>query len=150
MNPIVIDSNILIKLFSNESDSQQAKKFIAACIAKDYELFAPSLLMYEVLAIASKKKAAFLETVNVLEKHTNSILTIVSPDHNTWLKANEMTQYGSSKSGFPSLYDSIYHALAITMHGVFITADKKHYEKTKGIESILILENWESLFALTQ
>ena len=53
---------------------------------------------------------------------------------------------GHEKSGFPSIYDSIYHALAIHEKAVFLTADKRHYEKSKSFGHICLLKDWENLF----
>jgi predicted nucleic acid-binding protein len=53
-------------------------------------------------------------------------------DAKTIAKAKEIiTNSSHPKSGFPSFYDVSYHALAIVNECQFITADKKHYEKTK-------------------
>ncbi len=51
----------------------------------------------------------------------NAIMTLSSPDRDSWLLAEEITQKGHDKSGFPTIYDSIYHALAIRMDGTFLT-----------------------------
>lgn len=42
------------------------------------------------------------------------------------------------------MYDSVYHAMAIINDGVFITSDKRHYEKTKSFGHITLLKDWES------
>ena len=53
------------------------------------------------------------------------------------------------KSGFPTIYDSIYHALAIQLDAVFLTADKKHYAKAKEYGHIKLLSEWETIFTTT-
>ena len=56
----------------------------------------------------------------------------------------EMVRSGHPKSGFPSLYNSCYHALAIERDMTFITADKRHKTKTKVFGHILLLNEWKS------
>jgi len=42
-------------------------------------------------------------------------------------------------------FDATFHALAVLMEAVFITADEKHYNKTKDlIGSVVLLENFYS------
>ncbi|MFT7389383.1 MAG: putative nucleic acid-binding protein [Candidatus Endobugula sp.] len=144
MIPIIPDANIFIKLFSNEPDSPRAKALFTHCISNDIKQFVPELFKYEVLALACKKNAPFENTLNVLEKHINTLITIVSPSQAIWLKSKEITLQGHKNSGFPSLYDSVYHALAIELNGLFITADKKHYDKAKSLGNIALLDEWES------
>jgi predicted nucleic acid-binding protein len=83
---------------------------------------------------------------DALNKMTQSILTVTSPNQATWDLAEEITQHGHPKSGYASMYDSIFHAIAIKSGGVFITADHKHYAKTKQLGHIKMFKGWESIF----
>jgi N-acetylneuraminic acid mutarotase len=71
------------------------------------------------------------------------LINLESPDRFTWLQAEKICQSGHEKSGFPSMYDSIYHAMAIVRGGTFFTADKRHYAKSKKFGHIALLEDWE-------
>lgn len=51
---------------------------------------------------------------------------------------NIITQ-GHPKSGCPSIYDSVFHAMALCNEAVLITADKRHYEKTRQLGAIKLL-----------
>lgn len=73
-------------------------------------------------------------------------MTVVSPSLSLWKRAQETCRDGHKNSGFPSMYDSIYHAIAIEANGVFVTADKKHFAKTKQHGNICLLENWKGVF----
>lgn len=57
-----------------------------------------------------------------------------------------MARTGHDKSGYPSIYDSIYQSLAMQVEGVFLTADKKHFAKTKQFKHICLLKDWETIF----
>jgi predicted nucleic acid-binding protein len=67
-----------------------------------------------------------------------------SPERLTWLNSEHICQNGHEKSGYPTMYDSIYHAMAILNEGIFITSDKRHYEKAKTFGYISLLKDWES------
>ena len=57
-------------------------------------------------------------------------------------KTFKMTKHGHKKSGFPSFYDCIYHALAIHEKCTFITSDEKHFDKThKKFGHVKLLKN---------
>lgn len=51
-------------------------------------------------------------------------------------KTLAITKDGHEKSGYPTFNDSMYHAIAITEDALFITADKRHYEKTSQLGNI--------------
>lgn len=76
-----------------------------------------------------------------------TMLTLVTPNRSAWLLAEKIAKAGHANSGFPSIYDSIYHALAIGASGTFITADGRHLAKTGGFGHAVLLKDWESLWA---
>lgn len=41
-----------------------------------------------------------------------------------------------------SFYDTSYHALAISLNGTFLTADKKYFQKAKGFKHIKLLSKY--------
>ena len=57
------------------------------------------------------------------------------------LSLNIVEQTGQPNSGSPSFYDACYHAIALINDCDFITADKKHYEKTKALGNIRLLQD---------
>jgi predicted nucleic acid-binding protein len=46
---------------------------------------------------------------------------------------------GHIKSGYPSIYDALFHAMALCNKAVFVTADKHHYAKTQILGNICLL-----------
>lgn len=151
MNKIVIDSNVFFKIIANEQDSLQAENFFNWSLDNEIKLYAPKLFEYEIASITQKaiKENRFDKTINealsVVDLYKEATLSVIEPTKEIWLKAEEISSVGHLKSGFPSIYDSIYHAMAVKMNSVFLTADGRHYDKTKKIGNILLLENWESL-----
>ncbi len=143
---IIPDANIFIKLFVSESDTELAKKFFKTCATKNVHFLVPEHFIYEVLNVALFFNADFDPILELYELHKNTNLTVVSPDKATWLLAKEITQHGHEKSGYPSLYDSIYHALAIQSQGFFVTADKRHLAKTQHYPQGVLLIDYEKIF----
>jgi predicted nucleic acid-binding protein len=56
-------------------------------------------------------------------------------------KAIDITQQGHPQSGYPSIYDSVFHAMAICNDATLVTADRRHYEKTKQLGHIIQLKD---------
>lgn len=147
MNKIIVpDSNVFIKLFVNEQDSQEAKNFFITCAEMNLKLVVPELFKYEIAETTRDCGQPLHRVFGTLDKMTQSILTISSPNQDTWNLAEEITQHGHPKSGFASMYDSIFHAIAIKSDGVFVTADHRHYAKTKDFGHITMFDEWESIF----
>jgi predicted nucleic acid-binding protein len=61
-------------------------------------------------------------------------------------KALEISNTGHAKTGYPSFYDSAYHALALMNGGVFLTSDQQHMAKAAGFGSVVLLKDWRSRF----
>ncbi len=83
---------------------------------------------------------------DILRLFEDAIFRLVdmrSPDRFIWLQAEQICKHGHKKSGFPTMYDSVYHAMAVINNGVFITSDKRHYEKAKSFGHIALLDDWE-------
>ena len=54
-----------------------------------------------------------------------------------------MAGSGHTKSGYPSWFDSFYHAIAVEEGAIFITADKRHAVKTRQFEHACLLRDFE-------
>jgi predicted nucleic acid-binding protein len=142
----VIDSNVFSKLFIEEADSEQAQQFFIACLQQDVPLIAPTLLKYEVLQTASYYKHPLEAALQLLDSYSELSLKLQDLNAQAWAIAEQISQTGHLKSGFPSLYDSCYHALAIEQGLVFITADKRHFVKAEAFGHIMLLKEWNNVF----
>lgn len=144
MNKIIVpDSNLLIKFIYPEDDSHQVKAFFKESYSADCKLIAPELFQYEVIKATNYYKCDVDKVIDLIDAFEESYLTFKKPSRAEWKKALEIADSGHAKSGFPSIYDSIYHALAIENDGVFITADRKHYEKSESFGHIAMLADWQ-------
>lgn len=138
---IVPDANLFIKQLVSEVDSHLAFDFFRACI--DRQLLAPELLRYEVMQVAYAKGCDFEVVYHLISSYESNHLVLKQPTENEWRIACEIIDNSHPKSGFPSMHDAIYHAIAVANNGLFVTADKRHYEKTRRFGHIALLSEWE-------
>jgi predicted nucleic acid-binding protein len=138
----IIDSNVFAKLFIEEADFVQAISFFEHCIQQEISLLAPSLLRYEILQIALFYRHPLADALERLEQYCAFNLTLCELSGAAWQIAEAICQHGHPKSGFPSLYDSCYHALAIEQNATFITADKRHKTKAEKFGHLVLLDEF--------
>ncbi len=136
----VVDSCVFAKLFLNESDRSKAIKFFNEILENRYQIFVPSIFTYEIFNICSSQNLDEELVFSMLGKYHAYGMQIVNPSESLLRKAIKMTKNGSRKSGYPSLYDCSYHALAIDLDCQFITSDLKHISKAREFGSIKSLD----------
>ncbi len=140
MQRYVIDSSVFNKLYLEETDRDKAQYLFIQAAEKKAQLFAPDLLFLEVVNTAQRCGVPIQEVVELLEiqEYLMPIRTINKQEQKMAL---QIISQGHPNSGYPSIYDSVFHAMAICNDAVFITADKRHNEKTKQLGSIRLLNN---------
>ena len=143
---VVLDANIAVKILHDEPDGEQATEFFKACAQNRIRIIVPEHFLYELMNVCKRLGIETEKAFDFFEALQDSILTVVTPQKSIWLLAEKIAKTGHSKSGFPSIYDSIYHALAIESEGVFVTADKRHFAKAKDFKHICLLKDWETIF----
>ena len=144
MQKFVIDSSVFIKLFlPEEEDSKKAFFLMDKIINEQIEVLAPRLFYYEVFGIARKNGIPSEEVWSILQDYEGSLLHYVKEDWETTQKTLSICETGNKKSGFPTFYDASYHALALLHNCDFITADRRHYEKTKKLGHVRLLSEME-------
>lgn len=140
---IVLDANVAVKLLHAEPDTDQAKQVIADCLGRGIKILVPEHFLYEVVAVCHRVDVSVDDVLLLFDKLRGSILTVVSPRPETWRKAQEIARDGTPQSGFPSLYDSIYQAVALEAEGLFVTADHRHAAKAHQHGGISLLKDWK-------
>ncbi len=141
---IVLDANVFAKLFVEENDSDLAKALMYAVQYSAVPVLLPGLFAYEIIQIGRYHSLDTDKVLDLLETQFLSNWEMVEPTRAHWKTAQKISKKGHAKSGYPAMYDSVYHALAIEGNGAFITADKKHYEKAKSFGHIYLLEDWKA------
>ena len=143
---LVIDASVFNKLFLKEDDTPDAQAFLKAAITARAPLLAPTLLRLEMCKVALHYGVAFSVPLEILNAHIAVGLELIDPSDVIWEQAETISHHGHKKSGFPSLEDSLYHALAIRAGGIFVTADTRHLAKTVAdFGHAVALKDWESI-----
>ena len=137
----VIDTSVFMKLFLEEKDSDQALAFFTDVNDRGDTLLIPALFQSEFLSVLRAQNIDFTVAYGLLEDYLQANMVQVDYSRGLMSKALEIATYGHNKSGYPSIYDAIYHALAIINGCDFITADTKHYAKTKKLGHIRLLQD---------
>ena len=142
MQKYVLDSSVFIKIFlPEEKDSDKARRLMSKIIVEQIEVIVPRIFYYEVFGISRKNGIPSEEVWSILQDYEASLLSYVDENQKATKLTLEICESGNKKSGFPTFYDSSYHALAILNNCDFITADRRHYEKAKGLGNIMLLSD---------
>ena len=83
----------------------------------------------------------FQVILEILESAEGAFLRLVEPDAEDWLLAERIAS-GHPSFGRPGLADSLYHSIAIRRGGNMITADRAHFNKTRHLRHIALLQGW--------
>ena len=143
---VIVDASVFAKLVVEEDDSDEALAFFGHASANSYFLKAPSLFLYEALALASRSEKGSSGAYELLLSLLNSGFELVEIGNSVTRKALEISNTGHAKTGYPSFYDSSYHALALVNGGVFLTSDQRHAAKASAFGSVVLLQDWRSHF----
>jgi predicted nucleic acid-binding protein len=127
-----------------------AQKFLETCTTNDTRVLVPEHFLYELINVYQRLAIEVSSALKLFGAMKESILTVVTPDNDMWLLAEKIASEGHQKSGFPSMYNSIYHALAIESKGFFVTADRRHFTKAEKFSHIRLLSGWENIFHADQ
>jgi len=142
MNKVVLDANIFVKLFKkDEHDSDKAIELISKLVKSEVVILEPAIVVNETVATCEVAKHDTQEVCEFFKALIGFRMTFVNIDSQLLDKTVDITQEGHPKSGYPTFSDSMYHAVAIKENALFITADRRHYEKTKHLGNIQLLRN---------
>jgi predicted nucleic acid-binding protein len=144
---IVLDSCVFNKLFLLEDDRKDALEFFDFAHQSNARLAAPSLFLYEVLAVAASSPFGADAAFDLVRKFQSAGFEITELDGDTVRRAIVIADAGHPKTGYPTFYDSTYHALALVLGGVFLTSDSKHLSKAGSHGGIVLLRDWKKHFA---
>ena len=142
----VVDSSVFNKLYLQEEGREEALYLFEQAARGNITLLAPNLLRYEVIATAQYYRLPIDSIVHLLEEQTRYNLNLIEPTKEQWNRAIGIIKAGHPKSGYPSIYDSIFHAIAIKEGGTLVTADRKHFVKTKQEAHIIMLDELRAQF----
>ncbi len=121
---IVVDSNIFLSLVIPDENTSQANTIIRFWHKNQFQLAAPTLFQYELVAVIRKQRGRGNITPDESEKALNFVLRqkfsfFISKDLH--YRAFEL----ANQFGFPTAYDSQYLAVAEHLKCEFWTIDKQ-------------------------
>ena len=139
---LVLDASILVKLFCDEPDSPQAKAAVIHCAERGIVHLAPGLALYEVFSVALHYGVPFDIPIRLIAALKKTGFRFIEPSAEELKKAEAIATTKTPAHGFPALADSIYHAMAILRNGTFLTADKRHFDRTRTFGGVQLLADW--------
>ncbi len=143
---VVLDSGVFDKLFLAERDRDCAIEFLEHAKISGIALIAPSLFLYEVLAVAAPTSFGSDAAYDLIQDFIKAGFRLVELDGAVIRQAIAISNAGHPKSGYPTFYDASYHAVALVFGGVFLTADSRHKGKTESFGSVVLLQDWKTHF----
>ena len=138
MQRYVIDSSVFNKLYLDEADRDKAQQLFIKAASGEVTLFAPDLLYLEVVNTAQRCGVPIDGVVELLEAQ-RYLMQLRAVTNDERKQALQIIASGHDKSGYPSIYDAIFHAMALCNQAVLVTADKRHYAKAQTFGSICLL-----------
>ena len=127
---IVLDSSVALKwIFADEVGAAHAVRVRDDHVSGTNEIAVPSLFFYEIAdVLATKVKLSPVETLEAFELVSAFEFNVHELDNPAYLDA--MTLAMKHKI---SVYAASYHVLASRLGCRFLTADRKFWEKVKGL-----------------
>ena len=139
---IVVDASVFVKLFKEEEDSALARSFVDRMVELGEGYLAPSMVLYESFSAALHVELPLSEVGLLFNGFREFGLTIDDPTPEELALAEKIARTSAPGGGYPTLFDSIYHAMAIERRAVFVTADERHFRKAEQFGSVLLLSSW--------
>jgi predicted nucleic acid-binding protein len=141
---IVVDASVLVKLFKREEDSDLARSFVDHMLDSGQGYLAPSIVIYESLSAALHVELPLDEIGSLFNEFREFGLAIEEPTVKELALAEKIARSRAPGGGYPALFDSIYHAMAIERGGTFVTADERHFRKAKQFGRVIMLSDWRA------
>jgi len=137
MGIYVPDASVILKWaigLETESYQEKAIHILDAWVNNNIEIVLPELWVFEVGNFLGKmvQDLALEKMETLLDFHFKTSKLDKGTCKLIFKLMNDLSV---------SFYDASYHALAQKMGGIFITADKKYYQKAKSKGGIELLEN---------
>lgn len=146
---IVVDASIFVKLFKQEEGSEQARALMDHLLEGGTPFLAPTIVLYETLSAALHVGYPFAKIHELFDRLDALGLSIEQPAGNELVLAEKIATSAAPGGGYPTLFDSIYHAMAISRGGTFVTADTRHLGKAGHLGAVALLADWQAALAAT-
>lgn len=134
-NRIIIDTSVVIKSLVDEENSEFVRDLIHLHESKELTLLSTPLLLFEFLNALTRVFKDETKVELALKEFFKIGISLISPRYGYLEKGIGP----ACKNSQISFYDSSYHSLAKEMNGIFLTADRKYFEKMKRDGHIALL-----------
>jgi len=135
---VVVDASVSIKWFfqasAQEQDTEQAIAMLLQVQSGQLTLVQPAHWLPEVVAVITRIRP---EIAELAIDYLSAMEVKVQQDSDILKTAARLSGQLSHH-----LFDTLYHALAIHLNAVFVTADEKYYRKAETMGCIQLLSDW--------
>jgi predicted nucleic acid-binding protein len=133
----VVDSSVIAKFFLAESDRDQASRLMERATKGAVELWAPTLLLYEVnntLISKGVRGHDYDEAITlIVDWMREGYINIVEASEELLRRAEAIASMDTQGQGHISSFDATFHALALMNNATFLTSDQAYVRKTKTL-----------------
>ena len=143
---IVIDTNVVVKFFVQETGSLHAERLLEAVLSADIELVAPDFMLTEFVNVLWLK----VERGELDDEEAEEIIArlLVLAELIEIIPARTVlgSMFQTARRHGHSAYDAAFLALAESRGIRLVTADAKFYRKAKGLSSApVLLGDWKTV-----
>ncbi|MBI2326976.1 type II toxin-antitoxin system VapC family toxin [Candidatus Curtissbacteria bacterium] len=135
---LVLDASVIAKWFFKEEQTDTALTLLEKHKLAKIKINAPILLLFEFGNSVVKKFREDIDTQTEFDQDLEDLLATGINFYNPDEESLKQTYALTSKYEI-TFYDATYIALTQNLQCDFITADKKLYQKTKGLKSVNLL-----------
>lgn len=137
--PLVIDASVAVKWFlptpEHAGDDAKALALLESGVAGRRRFVQPPHFVAEVAAVLARiQPEAAIDSVA-------DLLTLACIDTDApaaaWLRATQLAVELRHH-----LFDTLYHAVAIERHCLFLTADERYWRKARALGGVALLGQW--------
>lgn len=132
MKKVVLDTSVVVKWFSKERGSQEAKKYLSQLQEGKITIFLPELVKYELAnAFLKGKKLSSELAVRILNLFYALPINFVAEKTSMAKSSYELAEKLKI-----TYYDACFLTLAKNLKALLVTANPRHQKKLKGIKEL--------------
>jgi predicted nucleic acid-binding protein len=135
---VVADASVSVKWFfpasAQEQNADRAVQLLLQVQSGQVTLVQPTHWLPEVVAVITRVRP---EIADQAIDYLTAMEVKVQQDTDILKNAAHLSRQLSHH-----LFDTFYHALAIHLNAVFVTADEKYYRKAETVGYIQLLSDW--------
>ncbi len=142
---IVIDTNVVVKFFVQETDSIDAKGLLEKVLSAEVELAAPDFMLIAFANVLWLKVARGELDDDEAEQIIAQFLSLMELVEIIPARRILVDAFRTARLHDHSAYDAAFLALAEGYGISLVTADRKFYQETRSLSSrLVLLRDWET------